>query len=56
MNTKQENVEKGNLLGLHCLPDQILHHDKKILEMRLVEVDNTFDVFETVNSLPDLNS
>ena len=52
---KLENVEKDNLLGLHLLLDQILH-DMKILEMRLVEGGNTFDVFETVNSLPDLNS
>ena len=60
MKMKLENVEKDNLLlDLHyCLPDQILHlrHDTKILETRLVEGDNTFDVFERVNSLPDLNS
>ena len=55
MKMKLENVERDNLLGLHLLLDQILH-DMKILEMRLVEVGNTFDVFETVNSLPDLNS
>ena len=55
MKTMLENVERDNLLGLHLLLDQILH-DMKILEMRLVEVGNTFDVFETVNSLPDLNS
>ena len=57
MKMKLENVERDNLLGLHyCLPDQILRHDRKIPETRLVEVDNTFVVFETVNSLPGLNS
>ena len=57
MKMKLENVERDNLLGLHyCLPDQILRHDRKIPETRLVEVDNTFVAFETVNSQPGLNS